>query len=53
MRKPLSIALYLVLVSPIIPIALLCWLFEKLENSNVLNSWELRARKLARKVTGV
>lgn len=53
MRKFLSITFYLVLVSPIIPIAFLCWLFEKLENSKVLDAWESWARKVGRKVQGV
>lgn len=52
MRKFFSIALYLILVSPIIPIAFLCWLAEKLEDSRVLGAWESKARKFAQKITG-
>ena len=53
MRTTFAKLFYFTLISPLIPIAFLCWMFEKLENSKVLNVWELRARKLARKVTGV
>lgn len=53
MRKKAAQAMYLLLVSPIIPIALLCWLGEKLEGSRLLTQWEAAARRLTRKVTGV
>lgn len=53
MRITAAKAVYLLLVSPIIPIALLCWLGEKLEGSRLLMQWEAGARRLAKKVTGV
>lgn len=52
MRKLSAKLFYFTLVSPIIPIALLCWLFEKLENSEALSAWESWARSLTKKVTG-
>lgn len=53
MRTAFAKLFYFILVSPIIPIALLCWLFEKLENSAALITWESWARNLTKKVTGV
>ena len=53
MRKLSAKLFYFTLVSPIIPIAVLCWLSEKLENSPVLIAWESWARSLTKKVTGV
>jgi hypothetical protein len=53
MRKLSARVFYFILVSPIIPVALLCWLFEKLENSKALSAWESWARSLTKKVTGV
>lgn len=53
MRKLSAKLFYFTLVSPIIPIAILCWLFEKLENSKALSAWESWARSLTKKVTGV
>lgn len=53
MRKVSARVLYFALVSPIVPIAILCWVFERLENSKTLAAWESWARKLTKKVTGV
>lgn len=53
MRKLSAKLFYFTLVSPIIPIAILCWLFDKLENSKALSAWESWARSLTKKVTGV
>lgn len=53
MRNLSARVFYFALVSPIIPIAILCWLSEKLENSKALTAWESWARKLTKKVTGV
>lgn len=53
MRTTAAMAIYLLLVSPIIPIALLCWLGERLEGSRLLIQWEAGARRLTRKITGV
>ena len=53
MRTTAAMAIYLLLVSHIIPIALLCWLGEKLEGSRLLMQWEAGARRLTRKITGV
>ena len=52
MHKLSAKAIYLVLVSPLLPIVFLCWLFEKLDSSRALGAWESWARKLAKKVTG-
>ncbi|UVX31213.1 hypothetical protein A1j_00017 [Klebsiella phage VLCpiA1j] len=52
MRTAFAKLFYFILVSPIIPVALLCWLFEKLENSKALSAWESWARSLTKKVTG-
>lgn len=53
MRTKAAKAMYLLLVSPIIPLAFLCWLGEKLEGSRMLTQWEAGARRLTKKVTGV
>ncbi len=46
-------AFYFLLVAPLVPIAFLCWVFDKVENSKALIAWESWARKLTKKVTGV
>ena len=53
MRTAFTKLFYFTLISPLIPIAALCWLSEKLENSSVLIAWESWARSLTKKVTGV
>ena len=52
MHKLSTQVIYLVLVSPLIPIIFLHWLLEKMGSSRVLGAWESWARKLAKKVTG-
>ena len=52
MRKKLSHAVYLILVSPLIPVMLLLWALEHVGNSKFLSRWESGARKLAQKVRG-
>lgn len=53
MRNAFAIVFYFLLVAPLVPVAILCWVFEKVENSKVLSAWESWARKLVKKVTGV
>lgn len=53
MRTFYAKAIYFTLVAPLIPIACLCWLFEKLNDNKALVAWESWAHKLAKKVTGV
>lgn len=53
MRNFFAKSFYLLLVAPLIPVAILCWVFEKVENSKALAAWESWARKLTKKVTGV
>lgn len=52
MRKKLSHGLYLILVSPLIPVMLILWALEHVENSKFLLRWESAAHKLAQKVRG-
>lgn len=52
MRKKLSYLVYLMLVSPLIPVMLLIWALEYVENSKFLAQWESGARKLAQRVRG-
>ena len=52
MRKKLSHAVYLILVSPLIPVMLTLWALEYVENSKFLARWESNARKLAMRVRG-
>ncbi|CAD5239110.1 hypothetical protein HIIECEMK_00025 [Klebsiella phage vB_KqP-Goliath] len=53
MRTTFAKLFYTTLISPLIPIACLCWLFEKLNSSKTLCAWESWARNLTKKVTGV
>lgn len=53
MRNFFAKSFYFLLVAPIVPVAILCWVFEKAENSRALIAWESWARKLTKKVTGV
>lgn len=53
MRTAFAKLFYFTLISPLIPIACLCWLFEKLYDSKTLCAWESWARSLTKKVTGV
>lgn len=53
MRSASAKVFYFLLVAPLVPVALLCWVFEKVENSKALTAWESWARKLTKKVTGV
>lgn len=53
MRTAFAKLFYFTLVSPLIPIACLFWLFEKLNASKTLCAWESWARSLTKKVTGV
>lgn len=53
MRNLFAKVFYFLLVAPLVPIAVLCWMFEKVENSKALITWESWARKLTKKVTGV
>ena len=53
MRNAFSRVFYFLLVSPLVPVAILCWVFEKVENSKALTALESWARKLTKKVTGV
>ena len=53
MRNVFAKVFYFMLVAPLVPAAILCWLFEKVENSKALAAWESWARKLTKKVTGV
>ena len=52
MRNTFARVFYLLLVSPLIPIAILYWVLERLSNSKTLTAWESWASKLAKKVTG-
>lgn len=52
MRNMLAKVVYFLLVAPLVPIAILCWAFEKVENSKALIAWESWARKLTKKITG-
>lgn len=53
MRNFFAKAFYFILIAPLIPVAILCWMFEKIKSSSTLCAWEFWARKLAKKVTGV
>ena len=53
MRTAFAKIVYTTLISPLIPIAFLCWVFEKADNSKALAAWESWARKLTKKVKGV
>lgn len=53
MRTAFAKLFYFTLISPLVPIAFLCWLFEKLNDSKTLCAWESWARSLTKKVTGV
>lgn len=53
MRKQLAKVFYFTLVAPLVPVAFLCWVFEKLNDSKALCAWESWARKLTKKVMGV
>lgn len=53
MRNLLAKVVYFLLVAPLVPVAILCWLFEKVENSAALIAWESWARKLTKNITGV
>ena len=53
MRTTFAKLFYSTLISPLIPIACLCWLFAKLDGSKTLCAWESLARSLTKKVTGV
>lgn len=44
MRKHL---VYVLLISPLIPLAVLCWVFEKINKSKSLDRWESAARRAA------
>lgn len=52
MRNFFAKSFYFLLVAPLVPVAILCWAFEKVENSQALTAWESWARKLTKKVTG-
>lgn len=52
MRNFFAKAFYFLLVAPLVPVAFLCWVFEKIENSKALIAWESWAHKLAKKVMG-
>lgn len=53
MRNAFAKVFYFLLVAPIVPVAILCCVFEKVANSKALLAWESWARKLVKKVTGV
>lgn len=53
MRNVFAKVFYLLLVAPLVPLAILCWMFEKISSSSTLSAWESWARKLTKKVTGV
>lgn len=53
MRNTLARVFYFMLVAPLVPVVILCWVFENVENSKALTAWESWARKLTKKVTGV
>lgn len=53
MRNFFAKSFYSLLISPLIPVAILCWMFEKINSSSTLCAWESWARKLTKKVTGV
>lgn len=53
MRNFLAKALYFLLVAPLIPVAILCWMFEKINSSSTLCAWESWASKLSKKVMEV
>ena len=53
MRNFFAKAFYFLLVAPLIPVAILCWMFEKINSSSTLSAWESWARKLTKKVMGV
>lgn len=53
MRNAFARVFYFLLVAPLVPVAVLCWAFEKVGNSQALLAWESWARKLVKKVTGV
>lgn len=53
MRNAFARVFYFLLVAPLVPVAILCWVFEMVENSKALTAWESWARKLTKKVTGV
>lgn len=46
-------AIYIVLILPLIPLAGVCWLGDKLKEAKWPERWIDWARKLAKKVTGV
>lgn len=52
MRNLFAKVFYFLLVAPLVPVAILCWVFEKVENSKALSAWESWARKLTGKITG-
>lgn len=49
MRNVFAKVFYLLLVAPLVPLAILYWLLEKLGDSKTLIAWE----HWARKITGV
>lgn len=53
MRNVFAKVFYLLLVAPLVPLAILYWLLEKLGDSKTLIAWESWARKLTKKVMGV
>ena len=53
MRNAFARVFYFMLVVPLVPVAILCWVFGKLENSKALTAWESWARKLTKTVAGV
>lgn len=53
MRNFFAKAFYFLLVAPLIPLAILCYLGEKLTEAKWPERWVDWAHKLAKKVTGV
>lgn len=53
MRNAFARVFYFLLVAPLVLVAILCWVFEKVESSKALTAWESWAHNLTKKVTGV
>lgn len=42
--------IYLVLMAPLLPVAALCWAFEKVNKSKFLSKWESAAHDISRRL---